>query len=97
MWKEENGQEKRTPKKIKEGQTVGIAGAYPGGVATTVELFYRTRGQNVYAKLKSPVAPTGDFTVSVPGVSPELDFWASRSRSFWFSRASCSTKASGFT
>src|SRR4051812_1188219 len=35
-----------TPHKIKEGQAVTIAASYPGGVASSVELFYRTRGQN---------------------------------------------------
>jgi tetratricopeptide (TPR) repeat protein len=67
-----------TPKKVKEGQTVTIAGAYPGGVAASVELFYRTRGRDVYGKLKAPVAPTGAFTVSVPGMdvhAPALEYY----------------------
>jgi hypothetical protein len=66
------------PKKVKEGQTVGIAGAYPGGVATSVELFYRTRGQNVFAKLKSPMSPSGSFDLSVPGMhvkAPALEYY----------------------
>lgn len=69
-----------TPKgKIKEGQTVTIAGGYPGGVASSVELFYRTRGQNVYARLKAPVAPlSGAFSVTVPGMhvqGPAVEYY----------------------
>ena len=65
-------------KKVKEGQTVSIAGAYPGGVAASVELFYRTRGQNVFSKLKEPVGAGGSFTVTVPGMhvqGPALEYY----------------------
>lgn len=57
-----------TPARVKEGQAVTVAAAYPGGVASSVELFYRTRGQNMYAKLKQPVGAGGTFTVTVPGM-----------------------------
>jgi len=65
-------------KKIKEGQAVTIAAAYPGGVASRIELFYRTRGQNVFAKLKSPVGTDGSFSVTVPGMhveGPALEYY----------------------
>jgi len=65
-------------KKVKEGQAVTVAAAYPGGVASNVELFYRTRGQNVFAKLKAPVAPDGSFSVTVPGMhvaGPALEYY----------------------
>jgi hypothetical protein len=65
-------------KKIKEGQAVTVASSYPGGVASKVELFYRTRGQNVFAKLKAPVGADGSFTVTVPGMhveGPALEYY----------------------
>jgi hypothetical protein len=67
-----------TPAKIKEGQAVTVAAAYPGGVASSVELFYRTRGRNVFAKLKSPVDAGGRFSVTVPGMhveGPALEYY----------------------
>jgi hypothetical protein len=67
-----------TPLKIKEGQAVTVAAAYPGGVASKVELFYRTRGQNVFAKLKAPLGADGSFTVTVPGMhvaGPALEYY----------------------
>jgi tetratricopeptide (TPR) repeat protein len=66
------------PLKVKEGQAVTIAAAYPGGVASSVELFYRTRGQNVFAKLKSPIDVGGSFSVTVPGMhvqAPALEYY----------------------
>ena len=67
-----------TPARPKEGQTLTIAAAYPGGVASAVELFYRTRGQNVFAKLKAPTGAGGTFSVSVPGMAvqpPALEYY----------------------
>ena len=67
-----------TPARIKEGEAVTIAAAYPGGVASSVELFYRTRGRDVFAKLKSPVDVVGSFSVTVPGMhveSPALEYY----------------------
>jgi hypothetical protein len=67
-----------TPTRIKEGQAVTVAAAYPGGVASSVELFYRTRGRDVFAKLKSPVDSAGSFIVTVPGMhveSPALEYY----------------------
>ncbi len=67
-----------TPQKVKEGQTVTVAGAHPGGVAASVELFYRTRGQSAFAKLSAPVAPGGAFSVDVPGMdvhAPALEYY----------------------
>src|SRR5690348_14381766 len=67
-----------TPAKVKEGQAVTIASAYPGGVASSVELFYRTRGQNVFAKLKEAVGAGGAFSVIVPGMhvkAPALEYY----------------------
>ena len=67
-----------TPAKIKQGQAVTIAAAYPGGVASSVELFYRTRGQNVFAKLKQRVDVGGAFSITVPGMhvdAPALEYY----------------------
>jgi tetratricopeptide (TPR) repeat protein len=67
-----------TPARIKEGEAVTIAAAYPGGVASSVELFYRARGRDVFAKLKSPVDTAGNFSVTVPGMhveSPALEYY----------------------
>lgn len=67
-----------TPTKIKEGQAVTIAASYPGGVASSVELFYRTRGQNVFAKLKQRVDAGGAFSITVPGMhvdAPALEYY----------------------
>lgn len=68
-----------TPAKgVKEGQAVTIAASYPGGVASTVELFYRTRGQNVFAKLKQRVEAGGAFSITVPGMhvqGPALEYY----------------------
>jgi hypothetical protein len=67
-----------TPTKIKEGQAVTVDAAYPGGVASSVELFYRTRGHDVFAKLKAPVDASGRFSVTVPGMhveSPALEYY----------------------
>lgn len=67
-----------TPAKIKEGQAVVIAGAYPGGMASRVELFYRTRGSAVFSKLTTPTAAGGHFSVTVPGMQvhgPGLEYY----------------------
>jgi tetratricopeptide (TPR) repeat protein len=66
------------PARVKEGQAVTIAAAYPGGVASSVELFYRTRGQNVFAKLKAPADVGGRFQIVVPGMhvdAPALEYY----------------------
>lgn len=66
------------PSHVKEGQAITIAAEYPGGVASSVELFYRTRGNNVFAKLKAPVSPSGAFSVTVPGMhvaAPALEYY----------------------
>lgn len=68
-----------TPVKVKEGQAVTVDAAYPGGVASSVELFYRTRGQSVFAKLKAPIDVGGHFSVTVPGMqvkAPALEYYA---------------------
>jgi tetratricopeptide (TPR) repeat protein len=68
----------QVPVRVKEGAAITVAAAYPGGVASSVELFYRTRGQNVFAKLKAPVAPGGGFEVTVPGMhvaAPALEYY----------------------
>lgn len=67
-----------TPMKIKQGETVTIQSAYPGGVAASVELFYRARGQNVFSKLKAPIDTGGHFSVTVPGMhveAPALEYY----------------------
>jgi hypothetical protein len=67
-----------TPTKVKQGQAVTIAASYPGGVASSVELFYRTRGQNVFAKLKQHVDAGGAFSITVPGMhvdAPALEYY----------------------
>ncbi|HWE30602.1 MAG TPA: hypothetical protein VHB97_21495 [Polyangia bacterium] len=64
--------------KVKEGQAITIGAAYPGGVASSVELFYRTRGQNVFAKLKASIDISGRFAVTVPGMhvhAPALEYY----------------------
>jgi tetratricopeptide (TPR) repeat protein len=67
-----------SPAKAKEGQALTFAASYPGGVASSVELFYRTRGRNVFAKLKAPVDASGAFVVTVPGMqveAPALEYY----------------------
>ncbi|HEX6837186.1 MAG TPA: hypothetical protein VF334_11470 [Polyangia bacterium] len=67
-----------TPAKVKEGQAITIAAAYPGGLATNIELFYRTRGQNVFAKVKAPTGAGGSFSVTIPGMhvhAPALEYY----------------------
>jgi hypothetical protein len=67
-----------TPLQPKEGQAIELAGAYPGGVARKVELFYRTRGHEVFAKLTAPTDPAGRFAVTVPGMqvqAPALEYY----------------------
>lgn len=67
-----------TPLKVKEGQAVTVASAYPGGVASRVELFYRVRGQNAFAKLKASIDLDGKFAVTVPGMhvqAPVLEYY----------------------
>ncbi len=66
------------PVRVKEGQAVTIESEYPGGVASSVELFYRTRGANVFGKLKAPVGAGGGFSVTVPGMhvnAPALEYY----------------------
>jgi tetratricopeptide (TPR) repeat protein len=66
------------PLRVKEGQAVTIESAYPGGVASSVELFYRTRGSDIFGKLKAPVAAGGGFSVTVPGMHvapPALEYY----------------------
>ena len=67
-----------TPAKIKDGQAVVVSGAYPGGMANRVELFYRTRGTAVFAKLTAPTSGDGAFRVTVPGMQvhgPALEYY----------------------
>jgi len=67
-----------TPRHVKQGQAVQVSAAYPGGVARRVELFYRTRGQTVFAKLTAPADATGAFSVTVPGMhveAPALEYY----------------------
>ncbi|MDB4971595.1 MAG: Tetratricopeptide repeat protein [Myxococcales bacterium] len=64
--------------RVKEGQTLGVAAAYPGGLAHTVELFYRTTGQTVFSKLTAPVDSAGRFSVTIPGMhvrAPALEYY----------------------
>jgi hypothetical protein len=67
-----------TPLKPKEGQAVAVSVSYPGGVATRLELFYRTRGSGVFSKLT--VGGTGGkFATSIPGMdvrAPALEYYA---------------------
>jgi hypothetical protein len=54
------------PRAPKEGHPLSIRLSYPGGVATKMELFYRTRGQNRFNKLEE--RPLGGlFTANIPG------------------------------
>jgi tetratricopeptide (TPR) repeat protein len=66
------------PVRVKEGQAVTIESQYPGGVASSVELFYRTRGADIFGKLKAPVGAGGGFSVIVPGMhvaAPALEYY----------------------
>jgi hypothetical protein len=63
---------------VKEGQALSVTGAYPGGLANHIELFYRTRGDNVYAKTTAPVDPAGHFDVTIPGMqvkAPAVEYY----------------------
>jgi hypothetical protein len=63
---------------VKEGQAVQLSAAHPGGLAHKVELFYRTRGQNVFGKLSAPVDARGRFVIIVPGMhvrAPALEYY----------------------
>jgi hypothetical protein len=67
-----------TPRTVKEGQAVTVAAAYPGGVAHAVQVFYRTRGQSVFARLSAPTDAAGRFSVTVPGMhveAPALEYY----------------------
>ena len=66
------------PARVKEGQAITVESEYPGGVASSVELFYRTRGSNVFAKLKAPIGAAGTFEFTVPGMhvaAPALEYY----------------------
>ena len=67
-----------TPQKPKEGQPVAVHVDYPGGVATRLELFYRTRGSGVFSKLTIG-GTAGKFETTIPGMNvhaPALEYYA---------------------
>jgi hypothetical protein len=66
-----------TPKGPKEGTPISIKVQYPGGVASKMELFYRTRGQTKFSRMEVPSA-AGVFAATVPGMqvgAPALEFY----------------------
>ena len=67
-----------TPAHAKEGRALELGAAHPGGVARSVELFYRTRGQSVFAKVAAPADDNGHFAVTIPGMqvqAPALEYY----------------------
>lgn len=67
-----------SPLRPKEGQSIDLSLAYPGGVAAKLELFYRTRGAGVFSKLTAPATGGGNFAAVVPGMdvhAPALEFY----------------------
>lgn len=66
------------PKRVHEGMPVQLSAAYPGGVATRVELFYRTRGQAVFNKLEAALDADGRFGLTIPGMhvhAPVIEYY----------------------
>lgn len=63
---------------VKEGRALTVASQYPGGMASRVELFYRTRGTGVYAKASAPTDAAGRFSVIIPGMhvhAPGVEYY----------------------
>jgi hypothetical protein len=66
-----------SPPKPQEGGAVDLAVVYPGGVATQMELFYRTRGQLRFSRV-AQAARGGRFVARVPGMQvepPALEYY----------------------
>jgi hypothetical protein len=51
-----------------EGQPLALHVAYPGGVASRLEVFYRPHGQPRYARAATPVALDGNGALTVPQI-----------------------------
>jgi hypothetical protein len=67
-----------TPRAPKEGQPLSITASYPGGVASRMVLFYRTRGQNRFNKVESKPSAQGMFFANIPGLQvlpPALEYY----------------------
>jgi hypothetical protein len=57
------------PARVAQGQAFAAAVTHPGGVAQTVQLFYRGRGEGKYQLVTAPVAPDGHVEVEVPAAA----------------------------
>jgi len=58
-----------SPRAPREGQPIAIRVAYPGGMASRMILFHRTRGQNRFSQVEArPVGAGGLFQTTVPGI-----------------------------
>lgn len=68
-----------TPRAPREGQTVSLRASYPGGMATKMVVFYRSRGQNKYNKIDVRPGPgSSAFQTSIPGMdvaAPALEYY----------------------
>jgi hypothetical protein len=68
-----------SPARAREGQSLEVRVSYPGGVAARLELFYRTRGANVFAKISGAGDAGGNFAAVIPGMdvhAPALEYYA---------------------
>jgi hypothetical protein len=66
------------PKRVHEGLPLQLSAAYPGGVATRVEVFYRARGEAVFNKLDATLDTDGRFGLTIPGMhvhAPVLEYY----------------------
>ncbi len=66
------------PPKPRGGEPVVVSAYYPGGVAVTLQVFYRTRGQATFNKIAGEGA-LGRFEVTIPGLAveaPAIEYYA---------------------
>src|SRR4051812_33246396 len=71
------GMNLEAPRQIKQGKPVGVRVTYPGGMASKMALFYRTRGQSKFSRIEARGAG-GVFQAMVPGMqvaAPALEYY----------------------
>jgi hypothetical protein len=66
------------PAHPKEGQALSIAVVHPGGLARSLQLFHRVRGEPSYSEVTAPLRD-GRFAATVPGLAvraPAIEYYA---------------------
>jgi hypothetical protein len=74
-----SGLRPEVPRQVKEGTPMTVRVSYPGGVATKMVLFYRTRGQYRFNAIDVRPSPGGaTFQTTIPGMhvqAPAFEYY----------------------